>query len=293
MPSERINYAIKFPDERNKGKTLLKKIQIVELRILKIFDDICRRNRIDYFLLAGTLLGAIRHRGFIPWDDDVDVIMPREDYEKLVKVIKKELPEDLFWQDIHTDNFPHFRMLFGKIRDKNSQMEKNDNYHTGVFLDIFILEKLSPNPKVAKIQQKYLSFLCHLDLLKNKKSFVQQIRIKKITSKNIIFKEALVLFARFFERFLNRFDIPSWLRTRYYRKIRKKNYVYSWYFGGKNINMKKEDIFPLKKVKFEDAKLNVPNNYEKFLRRFYGDYMTPPPKNLRKPGHIIIKETFV
>ena len=161
---KKIDYARKFQDRRKIGKSLIKKIQIVELRILKIFDDICQRNNLNYFLLAGTLLGAIRHKGFIPWDDDVDVIMPRGDFEKLAKIVQKELPEDLFWQDIHTDNFPHFRTLFGKIRDKNSQMEKNDNYHTGVFLDIFILEKVSSNPEIASTQKKYLSFLYHLDL---------------------------------------------------------------------------------------------------------------------------------
>lgn len=289
----KVNYAKKFPDRRKEKKTLLKKIQHVELRILKIFDDICQRNNLNYFLLAGTLLGADEYKGFIPWDDDVDVIMPREDFEKFSKIAQKELPSDLFWQDIYTDNFPHFRMLFGKIRDKNSQMEKNNNYHTGVFLDNFILEKISIDPKIAKTQKRYLNFLCHLDLLKNNKSFMKQIRVKKIASKNIIFKTALPIFAFFSSILLRNFDVPGKLRKRYYRKIANTNYKYCWYIGeGKYLELNKKDIFPLKKIQFEDSKFNAPNNYKKFIKMYYGKFVLPP-KHLRKPGHIEIKETFV
>ena len=85
-----------FPDERLKKGTDLQRAQRVMLRILKVFDAICSKHALTYWLDAGTLLGAARHGGFIPWDDDVDVVMPVEDYKKFCNIFEKELPYDMF-----------------------------------------------------------------------------------------------------------------------------------------------------------------------------------------------------
>lgn len=286
-------FKTKFPDNRAKGKTVLKKIQIVQLRLLRIFDYICKKYKLNYFLIGGTLLGAIRHKGFIPWDDDTDIIMPREDYEKLSKVIKKELPSDLFWQDTDTDNFPHFRTLIAKIRNNNSQMEKNDNYHTGIYLDIFIMEKISTDSKIGNHQKKYLNFLFQLDLLRNSKAVLQEVRTKKIMAKGSLIKFFVKLSSKIIEFFLRVVDVPGILRKAYYKKINKQKHMYFWYTGGRYLDFQKKDVFPLKKVPFEGFKFNSLQNHHKFLTDFFGDYMTLPPKHMRKPDHIILEETKI
>ena len=92
-----------FIDNRQCGDTVLRQSQLVMLRILKTVDSICKENNISYWLDSGTLLGAARHGGFIPWDDDIDIMMLREDYELFKEIAKKELPEDMFLQNQDTD----------------------------------------------------------------------------------------------------------------------------------------------------------------------------------------------
>ena len=92
-----MNDFLHIPDERLKGDTVLRQAQLVMLRILRVFDAICTKHSLTYWLDAGTLLGAARHGGFIPWDDDIDVMMPLSDYEKFCTLAEKELPFDMFF----------------------------------------------------------------------------------------------------------------------------------------------------------------------------------------------------
>src|SRR3954447_23034161 len=92
-----LNFDEIFPDNREEGETPLRQCQLVMLRMLKIFDLLCRTHGIDYFLTGGSLIGAVRHNGFIPWDDDLDVGMTRENYEKFVSKAVPELPNDIFF----------------------------------------------------------------------------------------------------------------------------------------------------------------------------------------------------
>src|SRR4051794_22868922 len=92
-----------FPDERERGGTSLRQCQLVMLRMLKILDYLCIKYQIKYFLTGGSLLGAIRHQGFIPWDDDLDVGMTRDNYEKFMQYAVQELPDDIFFQNEETD----------------------------------------------------------------------------------------------------------------------------------------------------------------------------------------------
>lgn len=118
-----------------------KKIWQVEMELLEVLDRICRRNGLRYFVDYGTLLGAVRHRGFIPWDDDIDVVMMRPDYERLKLVIAKEgLKESFFFQTAHTDNVA---IMIGKLRNKNTsgvQDFSTYRYCQGIFLDIWPLD---------------------------------------------------------------------------------------------------------------------------------------------------------
>ena len=121
----------------------LKNLQSVLLEMLLELDRICKKNNIKYCIFAGTMLGAVRHGGFIPWDDDLDVAMLREEYEKFRKACKSDLNKaNFFFQDNTTD--PHYRWGYGRIRRKNSEFVRVGQEHmkmrTGIFLDIFPLD---------------------------------------------------------------------------------------------------------------------------------------------------------
>src|SRR5215218_6776773 len=96
------DFDVLFSDVRESGETRLRQCQLVMLRMLKIFDYLCRKHAVEYFLVGGSLLGAVRHQGFIPWDDDLDVGMTRKNYEKFLKLAVPELPYDIFFQTPQT-----------------------------------------------------------------------------------------------------------------------------------------------------------------------------------------------
>lgn len=93
-----VDFSKLYPDNRQEGETVLRQAQLVMLRMLKIIDYICRKHDISYWMCSGTLLGAVRHKGFIPWDDDLDICMIREDYERFVEIAVNEFPEDMMLQ---------------------------------------------------------------------------------------------------------------------------------------------------------------------------------------------------
>lgn len=123
----------------NEDKTIAA-AQKVMLEILQEIHKICVENNLTYWLEAGTLLGAVRHKGFIPWDDDSDVSMPRADYEKFLKIAQEKLPEDMFLQTQDTDK--EYPLSWAKIRKNGTLLVEtgetgNEKYHHGIFVDIF------------------------------------------------------------------------------------------------------------------------------------------------------------
>src|SRR5690242_9470114 len=137
-----IDFNCLFPDNRENGETRLRQCQLVMLRMFKIFDFLCTRHQIKYFLTGGSLIGAVRHQGFIPWDDDLDVGMTRENYERFIQYAVPELPNDIFFQNINTD--PFYRetdYVDARLRDKYSSYnhigKKNNAFHEGLQVDIF------------------------------------------------------------------------------------------------------------------------------------------------------------
>ena len=123
----------------NKEGTELRKLQLTEIEVLDEIVRICKKHKLQYFLLAGTCLGAVRHSGFIPWDDDIDIGMPREDYEKFLNIALDELDEKYFLQYYKTDE--NYYLGFAKVRKNNTSFitkgfEKKKG-HQGFFVDIF------------------------------------------------------------------------------------------------------------------------------------------------------------
>lgn len=127
---------------------VLRKLQLTQLEILKVFDEFCRAHDLKYSLYAGSLLGAVRHRGFIPWNDDLDVCMAREEYDRFLKLWPKHPVEGYVLQN--KENSKYFDQSFTKLRKDHTTFLQNQreigNHHTGIFLDIFPMDRI-PNGK--------------------------------------------------------------------------------------------------------------------------------------------------
>ena len=137
---------INCPDIRHKGKTRLRQAQLVLTRILRIFDLIAKKHGVTYWLYKGTLLGSVRHNGHVPFDNDVDVCIPKADFEKFIKYGVKDLPDDIFFQTEETDvnwKSPSNSNMFGKLRDTRSCLKTcygKCKFNDGLMLDFFIVE---------------------------------------------------------------------------------------------------------------------------------------------------------
>jgi lipopolysaccharide cholinephosphotransferase len=159
-------YNRKFPDlDIN-----IRAVQKVELEILLEFDGVCKENNIKYHLFAGTLLGAIRHNGFIPWDDDIDVCMLRGDFEKFLTIGQECLGKDYFLQTYETDK--NYINQFAKIRKNNTIFLQRDvvgtDIHQGFYIDIFPFDNVEPHTFVGKIQRNILNILRYMTLCRLK-----------------------------------------------------------------------------------------------------------------------------
>ncbi len=248
---------------RKEADTPVRQAQLVMLEMLKVTDHICRKHSISYWLDAGTLLGAVRHKGFIPWDDDLDIGMPREDYNRFLEIAPKELPPDLFFQTRETDK-SIWKWI--KIRDNYStfiqKTEKNKKikYHQGIFIDIFPFDLVDSSSYNAKLflnrrfqlsvkTKPYAWFLNPLSTV-----IVKLIGYKRM--KDII--------------------------IRHYSKNKPKHVtlgidaMVSFHF------FDYDTVFPVSEIKFEGHKFMAPANPDKYLTDMFGDYMTLPEKSERK-----------
>lgn len=248
--------------------TLLRKMQMRILDIMLEIDRICRKHDIKYWLDGGTLLGAVRHGGFIPWDDDLDICMMQEDYEKFVEIAPKELSEQFLLQTPELD--PSVKVEICKVRDKNSfYVTKHDdftkNYAKGLYVDIF---NVNPCPKVSrKMLKPLMKWL-------NKTHFFFKVK-QDVTLKNFL---ATVTFP-----ILNVLMQAVWAIICIKPKTKVgKNKFYNTY----GTYYEPDDIFPIKDIDFEGKKLMAPSNPDGLLKSIFGDYMRIPPKD-KRVTHII------
>lgn len=249
-------------------KEELKKLKEEELKILDYFVQFCDKHKLNYQLTYGTLLGAIRHKGFIPWDDDIDVHMPPKDYLKFLDLIKDEENNDYFVQNIDTEKYYH--TFFTKIRKNNTCMVEEDwqyiKIHKGINIDIM---PLIPYPDDNKLRKMTMFKLKVSGLLLSKNNKTKSIKNKiifgvlrliprKITNKWV---------SNIIKGLLN-FDGEY---SEYKLEINDKPIKVSW--------VEKSKVVP-----FEDRKYKIPFKYDDILTYMYGEYMTPPPEDERT-GH--------
>lgn len=257
-------------------QTELRKAQLVMLRLLKEIDHICEQNNIRYFLTAGSLLGAVRHQGFIPWDDDLDITMMREDYDKFLEVCKTLLPAGFFLQTRKTDKHYKVYHVPCKVRDTNSLLieegQEKSKACQGIYIDVFPFDKHSCEENRIKSDLR----------LWNKFIFLQ--RYTKKQPKNKIHGFILWSVKQIAILCLHGYFAMARRRIAYNEKHYKEDYKITPGFDifWSRVNLfDKEDIFPLEKLRFEDREFPVPRNYHKVLSIMYDDYMELPPVEKR------------
>lgn len=253
----------------------LRQAQLKMLAMLEAIDAICQKHDLDYWLDAGTLLGAIRHQGFIPWDDDMDIGMPRASYEKFLRIAPQELPKHIWLQTVHSDP-GYFNMATPlKIRDRSSRyIEKheqgNEPYVQGIFIDVFVYDRM---PEHIRQRKRYKFWAKKISRFLSTKYGVVNIGHHAQVYKTI----GKLLPKSMLESFLDYI-------------IKKANNSDSVYLGrgyncvGKNF-LQQKDIYPLQRASFETGSFNIPNNAAELLRQQFGDYLTLPPEHQRVMRH--------
>lgn len=259
----------------------LNDIQQILLGFLLEVDRICKKHNIKYFLGGGSLLGAVRHKGFIPWDDDADVMMLRKDYDRFLSVLPSELPNYLFAQTQENEKDSHFP--FTKLRINNTLLSTEftsrfPNIHNGIFLDVLAQDYTSNNAFLRKIHMKATASSRWLVLDKWRDTSVNANSRFSSLCANILRK----LFPLgFLQKVQNKL-------ISLHKNMKNPKYLFD--SMGRNVS---RGAFPAEWldeaiwVDFENAKLPIPKEYDKYLKYLYGDYMEMIPVSERHVSHDI------
>jgi lipopolysaccharide cholinephosphotransferase len=260
--------------------------------LLSAFDALCKNNDIKYFILGGTLLGAVRHKDFIPWDDDVDVVLFREDYEKLCKIPEKEYPEGLkFSPPAETGAF--WDVIPRIIDTKNTGTgadAKNTAHPSGEhpYIDLFILDN-----SYGGVRQRLTvaALLFIYSLARGHRTVIhERIKISPTLDIDLGMMEWIIRLIQWIGR-----RIPLEKEQRWYQSVSKRCKK------GKMLYTSNEVPFILNKgydtswfsdtvfLSIRGSKFPAPKGYDDYLRLIYGDYEKLPPKNSRKPAHFLVQ----
>ena len=255
-------------------------MQLVGLEILTEVDRVCRKHNVNYVIFCGTLLGAVRHKGYIPWDDDADVAMLREDYEKFKSVLYDINPKICFVQDHETDH--EYRWGYTKVRRTGTTYIRLGQEHlknkTGIFIDIFPLDDV-PNSIVGQVFQDFYCYCCRKILWSEVGKF-QAKGIKKLwfsLISHISTERVFKWINHYVKKSNNR--TPNRVRSLLFPAIGKL-YVHNPIKV--RYGMPKEWFLERTEYEFEGYKFYGTKDYDAILKYTYGDYMTPPPIEKRE-----------
>lgn len=251
------------------------KLQNIILNIMKYIHDLCEKHQIEYYMIGGTALGAVRHEGFIPWDDDLDIAMTRENYDKFIQICQDELdPSDLYLQ-VGRKDWP---LYFSKLRLKGTLFGEEGagdeiaKENRGIFVDIFPLDYASNN-QIGRIWQYVCSKLLVADCLRNRNYHT------KSWLKKMMLSLSLPL------------TFPK-IRQFFYRQVIKYNKQHTSYIGDFfEITRLQDASYPQSlwgkplKISFEKIELYGPEKMHDYLSTYFGDYMQLPPVEKRVCGH--------
>lgn len=277
---------------RNYNPEVLKQLQSVEIDMLERFTTICEKYDIRYFAIFGTAIGCMRHHDFIPWDDDVDIGMLKEDYEKLRAVPKSEWEPSLVLCDPFDDNEDHFfpypriyRLNTTLIPESFAAMidRKRNNTgikYNGVWIDIFVFHRFQSMKEIASVKKRAIVL---------RKKYLYAKKMKRIDSETSIARKLLASCENAYSFFINMLcTAPEKAIYQKYNALFKEEgdlvttidypYENSPELTTLNIN----ELLPLRRASFSGLTVFVPNNVEKNLRNIYGDYMKLPPPEKRE-----------
>lgn len=260
----------------------IKKVWTVELDLLAELKKICDKHQLRFWVGFGTLLGAVRHHGFIPWDDDLDVWMPRKDYDKLLSLdIKLEKP--YFLQTTLNDD--DYYSSFARLRNSNTTgilVSKNNKCNNGIYVDIYPLDGINENETLQWLRSKY-------------------VKIENVAAHSYMYNINPHPLTRFLHFFL-RLPFVPYNHKEVYKRINKIASNVNWeesdkvgfvvfapYAHKRNIFCKK-DFDITEWLCFENTKVPVPSGYKNILKILYGDYMKFPPVEKRGIWHSFIFE---
>jgi len=281
----------------NKATGELRKLQLTQLSILKEVDRICRKYDIKYYLTAGTLLGAVRHKGFIPWDDDLDIGMSYTNYKRFCEICKTELDNNKYFLQ-NLENDPHHLYIFAKLRLQNTlcvrKGQEHLGFHHGIYIDIFptypmpesnflfhiyafIIARCKTimwSPVGAVSERNPLLKFIYKILSKIPKKIPQRIIyniISKCNSKN----EASL-------------GTPSFGKINLHKQRKKEANIQ----GSLSTIFNNLQVSKVMEMEFEGYKLYTPINYDFILKYYYNDYMKFPPQNEQYGHHNLVELKF-
>lgn len=243
----------------------LEKLHREILAIMDYVNDICKENGIKYYLVGGSLLGAIRHKGFIPWDDDLDIAMPRADLERFIKLFNKKYANDNYHMNSKYTDIS-YQFGFAKVFKNNTIFKEFEDKEWPIFLDIFVLDETDGYSE--KLNSQYENYK-RLEAMRNRKYNDTDISLKTFISKLIAPK-----------------DYKDVLKRSLAKDMEKDKSYYTNFFsqyGLKRQTMPKDWYGEGVEVEFEGGKYIAPAEYKKFLNQLYGpNYMDIPPVEKRR-----------
>lgn len=262
----------------------LRDIQRLQRKLLQEVDRLCRVNQIQYFLSGGALLGAVRHQGFIPWDDDVDIILLRKDYDTLCRVAPTQLGEEFFWQDHQTD--PASAYLYRKVRLNGTVMSTSSSsriqdMHNGVFLDVFVCDHTADFLPLAWL---HIAVTYTLGALITTKWLGEprKNKLKAVTTAALplLRRTSMTWLHRRYDRtasfFSRRKRVGNYLISTNDIRLPKGRYPAQWF----------SEAVPLP---FEGGHYPAPVGWEGYLTWRYGDFRQLPPPEERHSGHHLVE----
>lgn len=262
----------------------IQEIQKVSYEILKLISDFCKKYQIKYCLAYGTLIGAVRHNGFIPWDDDIDIIMPRPDYDRFLHLFSNENKKEYYKLINHEIN-KNYIYNITRVYDSRYPIIKDDekNVPMGIFIDIYPYDGLGNNANKAIMLLKKTRKYCDIivEITRNKKFKIP---------KELNYKGKII--------YLTKYSFHKILGVNFYlNKLNslRKQFSYSeseyvgplmWFFTSPDkVLFYKWQIESYQQARFEDSLVQIPKDYDNMLKQEYGDYMTLPPEEKRIYQH--------
>lgn len=263
--------------------TELKELQSIELDIMNEIDRICRSENIRYYLAGGTLLGAVRHKGFIPWDDDMDISMPRDDYDRFLEIMKAR--ENSVYKILaieYTEGYPY---PFAKVVDSRTRLVEEigkDIPEMGIFIDVFPIDGMGKQKdyamkrlmKIVRLRSRIWEASLKPEEIKNKELSLKNRIIKGIANKviNVIGIKKCYNYMMKYVKEIS-YNDSNWIASA---------------VGGANIErelIERKYFDDIVEMEFEGYKFYAPQGYKKYLSNLYHDYMKLPSKDKRVASH--------